>query len=679
MSLKPYKQRIYAILPGLLLSLFLLAAYLPLIIKGGIILDDWGDIAQTLNCTGFYECYRSWFPLFSNRPLAPLPITVTTLMFGLNTSWYLVINSALYLMALLITAKAIKEFTTLFSYAIFITLGSIPIIAMPILVSPINQSTATLAFLLWSLSLSSLKSFLQNNLPGRYLIAYLLLLCSLLTYEVMLPLVILTMSLPFVLHSELLKNRLGVYFLKFILPVVIVMALVLIWQKMIAPIIFGTVYSRLSFDPNNIGFFFLSWLSVFTTQIPELFINTAKRVNTSAYLVGIILCAYLIAAWMRQLRMGTHPSESSNSKYRFLFVSGLCFLASSSIFILAGAGAEIGGYQARALSSTWLCLALLITSLINLASKKIYALIVVLAFSCFAYFSFAIQRDNYIQSWKLQLVILNDALAKIKENNVPSKATLIGNVPGLLPNNFNNEVVFSQPWDFGAALSLYTNNQIAGGAVLDTRNGDFSKPLKLSNGILSIDRWWKTDTSNLWFYDYDPIVKSGTLKRVPDLDSLKKLLVSLGYLGEFEAKSYITTNSPIIFANDWLDRSKYIISGWGERENWGGIWSTQDRATIKLPIPEDGAKSITFNANAFVSPAHPKQEVLVSINGRLQGKVILNQFEGNTFTVPLPQIENKVAPISIDFEFPNATSPKSLKLGDDDRKLGIGLKTATFQ
>ena len=662
----------------LLLFLFLLGAYSPLVLKGGIIADDWGDIAQNLICNGFYDCYRSWFPLFSNRPIAPLPITASTLIFGLHTTGYLIVNSALYLIALLVTANVIKQSTTLFSNAIFIALGSIPTIAMPVLVSPINQSTATLAFLLWSLSLSSLNSFLKNNSQGRYLLSYLLLLFSLLTYEVMLPLLILTMFLPFMLHYELFKNRYGTYFLKYIFPVIIVMALVLIWQKMIAPLIFGTVYSRLSFDPNNIGFFFLSWLSVFTTQIPELFINTAKRINTSLYLVGIILCAYLISTWMRQVRNGIHSSESINSKYRFLFVSGLCFLASSSIFILAGAGAEIGGYQARALSSTWLCLALLIASLMNLASRKIYNLILVLAFSCFVYFSFAVQRDNYIRSWQLQTRILEDVLGKIEIANITPDATVIGNVPGYLPNNFNNEIVFTQPWDFGAALSLYTNKKIAGGAVLDTRASNFSKPIKLSGGILSIDRWWKTDTANLWFYDYDPNTRSGTLKRIPDVDSLKKLLVSLGYLGEFESKSYVTTNSPILFANDWLDRSKYIISGWGERENWGGIWSTQDRATIKLPMPEDGAGSISFNANAFVSPIHPRQEVLVYINGHLQGKASLDQFEGNIFSIPLPQIENKTVPITIDFEFPNATSPKSLKIGDDDRKLGIGLKAATY-
>ena len=141
----------------------------------------------------------------------------------------------------------------------------------------------------------------------------------------------------------------------------------------------------------------------------------------------------------------------------------------------------------------------------------------------------------------------------------------------------------------------------------------------------------------------------------------------------------MTTNSPIQFAIDWLDRSKYILSGWGDREGWGGIWSTQNRTSIKLPIPEGEAKSIAFNLNAFVTPAHPKQEVLVFINGKQQGKFVLNKFEGNEILIPLPPVTTKTLPITIDFELPDAASPKSLNISDDDRKLGIGLKSATFQ
>lgn len=678
MTLQTLSKKAFFNTSWLLLFLFLLGAYAPLVLKGGIIADDWGDIAQNLICNGFYDCYKSWFPLFSNRPLAPLPITTTTLLFGLNIGWYLIFNTALYLSAILITTGAIRQLLTPLAKVLFIILASAPVIAMPIVVSPINQSTATLAFLFWAISLRFLRTYCNRKTLISYGITHIFLLASLLTYEVMLPLLVLTATLPFAFDGKTLVKKPVQYLLKYIAPIILVLGVTLLWQKVLAVWIFSTVFSRLAFDPNNIGLLFLNWLSVFYIALPQLLIKSIKQVDLYGWATSLILTLTLLTYWLKEKAPRLNAITIQNNHLRTFVIFLTCFVASSSIFILSGAYAEIGGNDARALSSTWICLSLLFAGVINFFSKRVWALLLAIIVSCLAYASFGVQRDNYIRSWQLQTRILKDVLGKIEIANITPDATVIGNVPGYLPNNFNNEIVFTQPWDFGAALSLYTNKKIAGGAVLDTRASNFSKPIKLSEGTLSIDRWWKTDTTNLWFYDYDPNVKSGTLKKVPDIDSLKKLLVSLGYLGEFESKSYVTTNSPIHFANDWLDRSKYIISGWGERETWGGIWSTQGKARIKLPMPEEGAKSISFHANAFVNPTHPRQEVLVSINGHLQGKAILNQFEGNTFSIPLPQIENKTVPITIDFEFPNAVSPKDLKLSDDDRKLGIGLKTATF-
>lgn len=661
-----------------LLFLFIAGVYTPLLLKGGIIADDWGDIAQNLICNGFVECYRSWFPLFSNRPLAPLPITATTLLFGLNISWYLIFNTAIYLVAIFTTASAIKQLLTPFAKIVFIVIASTPIIAMPIVVSPINQSTATLAFLFWALSLLLLQSYCIRKSLLLYIAAYLLLIGSLLTYEVMLPLIVLTAALPFAIDAKTLIKKPFQYLLKYIAPIILVLVGVLLWQKVLAVWIFSTVHSRLAFDPNNIAFFFLNWLNVFYIALPQLLLRSLKRTDLYGYAISIVLALTFFVFWARQTISNIDIRLPLEGKLRTFLIFLLCFLASSSIFILSGAYAEIGGNDARALSSAWICWALLIAGVINFFSKKILALVFAILMGTLTYISFGVQRDNYIKSWQLQTSILEDILGKINSANVPPEATIVGNVPGYLPNNFNNEIVFTQPWDFGAALSLYTNRKIAGGAVLDTRASNFSKPLQLSNGVLAIDRWWKTDTTNLWFYDYDPNLKSGTLKRITDIDSLKKLLVSLGYLGEFESRSYVTTNSPINFANDWLDRNKYILSGWGERESWGGIWSTQNRATIKLPIPENGAKFIAFNVNAFVNPAHLKQEVIVFINGQQKGKALLNKFEGNEIYIPLTSVENAHLPITIDFELPDAASPKSLNLGNDDRKLGIGLKSATF-
>ena len=141
--------------PRLLLAfvgLFLLAAYLPLLLQAGISVDDWGDISHNLDCNSFIACYQSWFPLFSNRPLAPLPITVLTFALGTWYAGYLWINSLIYLLAIGVCAKVIRQLLNSNQAFIFILFAAIPMIAMPVITSPINQSTATVSFLLWSYS-----------------------------------------------------------------------------------------------------------------------------------------------------------------------------------------------------------------------------------------------------------------------------------------------------------------------------------------------------------------------------------------------------------------------------------------------------------------------------------------------------------------------------------------------
>ena len=126
LTLGSHKIRLLLIMT--LLAIFLTSLYLPLILGGGIIADDWGDISQTLNCANFFECYLSWFPLFSNRPVAPLPITTATLLFKTNFSWYLILNTTIYLLSLFIIGNLLRKILGTFPALIFIILGSIPMI-----------------------------------------------------------------------------------------------------------------------------------------------------------------------------------------------------------------------------------------------------------------------------------------------------------------------------------------------------------------------------------------------------------------------------------------------------------------------------------------------------------------------------------------------------------------------
>ena len=135
----------------LILLIYLSVVYLPLILKGGIIVDDWGNLGQNWYCTHFLNCYLDWFPLFSNRPLAPIPIVLSTMLFGMHVKGYLALNSLVYLGSLGLLAYLLKRVIGALPALGFFMLAAVPVIAMPIVSSPINCLVQNTSFLYLSL------------------------------------------------------------------------------------------------------------------------------------------------------------------------------------------------------------------------------------------------------------------------------------------------------------------------------------------------------------------------------------------------------------------------------------------------------------------------------------------------------------------------------------------------
>ena len=94
---------------------------------GGIIVDDWGNIGQDYYCSNFFECYLGWFPLFSNRPLAPIPIVITTMLFGLSFYAYLIFNSLVYLAAIGLLARELRYWLGQLESQFFFLLAATPV------------------------------------------------------------------------------------------------------------------------------------------------------------------------------------------------------------------------------------------------------------------------------------------------------------------------------------------------------------------------------------------------------------------------------------------------------------------------------------------------------------------------------------------------------------------------
>ena len=122
----------------------------------------------------------------------------------------------------------------------------------------------------------------------------------------------------------------------------------------------------------------------------------------------------------------------------------------------------------------------------------------------------------------------------------------------------------------------------------------------------------------------------------------------------------------------------FLEKDWGQNESWG-VWSTGPDPQLALFMPSGTPKILTLDVRAFINPQHPSQEVNISINGVPQKTVTLNKLDNNQIELAIPVSAYGKEWINLGFSLPQAISPKELGMGDDGRKLGIGLKRAVFR
>jgi hypothetical protein len=120
--------------------------------------------------------------------------------------------------------------------------------------------------------------------------------------------------------------------------------------------------------------------------------------------------------------------------------------------------------------------------------------------------------------------------------------------------------------------------------------------------------------------------------------------------------------------------SPALVAGFDNIEPFGR-WSIGPRASFSYTLVEPASRPRVARialAAALVKGSHA-QRVLVSVNGGARHAFRLDGAAGRIIEVPMPAD----APLtgSIDFELPDAVSPKALGMGDDGRQLAIGVKS----
>lgn len=140
----------------------------------------------------------------------------------------------------------------------------------------------------------------------------------------------------------------------------------------------------------------------------------------------------------------------------------------------------------------------------------------------------------------------------------------------------------------------------------------------------------------------------------------------------------VTFGQPMLFKKG-TEAVDYLQSGWSVPESWG-TWSDSSSSYIFFPIASKMVDSISIEFGVFIGSSHPLQRIEIFVNGMLTSSLAVRE---PTKIVEIKLTESakfdSFSDLKIEFRLPDAASPRDVGLGDDHRKLGLGLKAITLR
>lgn len=188
-------------------SWFVLGVYFPYILNGGWICDDWMVIDHLQHHAGFWDYVRSWFPIFSARPLAPLILAAITHLYDDYPTYYVASQCLLLILSWTMLSFAWCRVCGVTAGTVFLILVSLPSVASTLVFSPAMQHLAAVSYLLWTTSFLLHERAFRHSGSGFLLtLSGILLFLGMLLYEIFLPLLVFQCLMPLFLCSDYIKS-----------------------------------------------------------------------------------------------------------------------------------------------------------------------------------------------------------------------------------------------------------------------------------------------------------------------------------------------------------------------------------------------------------------------------------------------------------------------------------------
>lgn len=484
-----------------LFFLFFTLLYAPYVVRGGLEYDDWNVVRLGKACPGIAQSFKCYWPSYADRPLAGLYYSLTTNIFHTWAPGYMLLNLAMFAATLLVLFHIFKRRFGMNFATAFLFVAAVPVLSSTIIFSPAMQSIGTLTFLLWAVALHFLDKHVETKQDKQLWISFGILFVSLLLYESSLPLFGLSALWLFILkpQKQTLKYWLG-YAKKYIAPLVLMLLIIFVYQKLyvfphypglskirINDANFSAIDFGLRVLVNEVYIFSIGWLSLAARGLVRL-----RQASLLTILDFVGLIAVAAALYLRRAQK-QKTAKTFNAYYLLVVAIGI-----AGIHYLALSPPTIVGYLNRGLVSASFMIAVIAAwSWQKVSGNRLYILIWAGLFAAYMA-SFMVQRSNYIAANNVRNHIKTNVIQKIDAVH-QDNMFILSDVPTYLPNNFNNETIFSdEVLDWANFLYVNDSNRTVDGISISparlTRH-----EIVISKGSLQV-LGKSVPLSNVWYY-----------------------------------------------------------------------------------------------------------------------------------------------------------------------------------
>ena len=184
---------------------------------------------------------------------------------------------------------------------------------------------------------------------------------------------------------------------------------------------------------------------------------------------------------------------------------------------------------------------------------------------------------------------------------------------------------------------------------------------------------------NTYRMDTNDYGADSAYERIQDFQVSDETIFSI-FRSHTMPKAEVKLGQKIIFSPEGQGRAFIQLPGWSFIEPWG-VWSDGKIASLAFPLSPDlqhRALTLDLMLRPFISSVLPVQKIEFWVNGQLLKTESLNFPEAKKVILDIPALLNKQDILKINLRLPDAMSPKALGLGNDTRRLAVGIESATL-